>query len=617
MCGIAGMYSFLNTNLDLNYFNWCLSTMKHRGPDAEKIWHNHQNYVTAFARLSVRDLSENGNQPMLNNKQNFCISFNGEIYNTTVLKRKLHSFNIQFRSNSDTEILLYALIHLGVNTTLQLVDGIFAFAFYDIDKHRLVLARDRMGVKPLYIGEHNEGIVYSSQYDHIINHRYCRSNSLNESSITGYLTLGYMAENSGVINNTKLLPHGYYTVIENGQIQNICYYTYGIHSQQTIFKKNIDTVLEQSVSSQLVSDVPVGTFMSGGIDSPLVSYFANKHTSLQSFTIGINDSHLDETNAAANFASLFKTNHYNKTIKSSDLISLLQENAQAFTEPFADFSSLPTLLLSKFARQFVTVALSGDGGDELFWGYPRNCKVLSMLPYYKKNKITRKLSLLIDKLIAPDTTDFSRHWGQQSLVDYYYSSLFITGSFSSVPSICKAPQEKAFFLNGLDTQINEANGNPEIIMNIVRKMEMDIHLQRILLKVDRASMYHSLEVRVPFLSNDLLDLSHDYLYKDCIQNNSGKMILRESLIKKSNLHLVNQPKKGFVIPMDQWLRKEIKSEVLEKIVDMPFHLSSMFHKNKIHKLMQAHMSEKFDHGWFIWALYSLVIWDSTHRNKFS
>ena len=617
MCGIAGMYSYSNTNVDLDYFNWCLSTMKHRGPDAQEIWHNNHNYITAFARLAIRDLSANGNQPMMDDKGNYCISFNGEIYNTSVLQARLQPFQISYRSSSDTEVLLYALIHLGVDTTLRITDGIFAFAFYDITRHRLVLARDRMGVKPLYIGTGAEGIVYSSQYDHIINHRFCKDNAWNESAVAGYLSLGYMAENSGVINHTRLLPHGYYTIVENGLVQSHRYYGYGTTTTNTSTQKNIDVVLEQSVSSQLVSDVAVGTFMSGGVDSTLVSYFANRHTSLQSFTLGIKESHLDETQAAAAFAGLFHTRHHTDTIHSADLLALLQENAQAFTEPFADFSSLPTLMLSKFTRQFVTVALSGDGGDELFWGYPRNCKALTMLPYYSRGKISRKLSLLKDKLISPSTTDISRHWGHQGLTGYYYSALFITGASAWVPAICKAVPEEAFFLNGIDDLIQDAAGDPASCMNILRKMEMDIHLQRILLKVDRASMYHSLEVRVPFLGNDMLDYSQQYIYSDCIQGKEGKINLKESLIQKSSAQLVKQPKKGFVIPMDEWLRKEIKAEVTEKILDMPVHLAGMFHKKQTAKLLEEHMSGRYNHGWFIWAVYSLVTWDATHRNKYA
>ena len=196
---------------------------------------------------------------------------------------------------------MYALIHLGVDKALEIIDGIFAFAFYDLRQNKLILARDRVGVKPLYIGTGSEGVVYSSQYDHIINHTYCKDQPFDERVVASYLSLGYMPENSGVITNTKMLPHGYYCVIENGAVNTHRYYNYfSTEANQHI--ASVDTVLDNAVSSQLVSDVAIGTFMSGGVDSTLVSYFANKHTHLKSFTVGVTDSAMDESNNAAAFA---------------------------------------------------------------------------------------------------------------------------------------------------------------------------------------------------------------------------------------------------------------------------------------------------------------------------
>ena len=608
------MYLYKGNDLQENYFSWCLSTMKKRGPDSKKTWQNSKNYITAFARLAIRDLSEHGDQPMLSDDNNCCISFNGEIYNTNELAQKLRPYRSSFKSTSDTELLLYALIHLGVEKTLGLIDGMFAFAFYDVQKNKLILARDRVGIKPLYIGTSAKGIVYSSQYDHVINHPFFKDQGINESAISSYLSLGYMAENSGIINNTYLMPHGYYAVVENESIKTFNYYSYSICSDGTT--KTFDEVLEDSVNKQLISDVQVGTFMSGGIDSNLVTYFANHHKNFQSFTIGVGDKELNEAEQAKAFADIFHTNNYCKYITSGDLLTLIKDNALAYNEPFADYSSLPTLVLSQFTKEKVTVALSGDGGDELFWGYPRNKKALDVIALYKKNLASRRLKLLSEKIRKPSVTDLSRHWNHKDFVSYYYSALSITGALHWLPQVYKTDEHSSFFFHESEKLYSDDMSTSKL-MNIIRKMEVDIHLQRILLKVDRASMYYSLEVRVPFLGNDMLDYSLSCNYSDCIKQDHGKIILKNSLAAKTNEALVFQKKKGFRIPLDEWIRKEIKNDITDTILNMPAHLSTLFYKDKLERLLQAHMSGKYNWGWFIWALYSLVTWDATHRNKFT
>jgi len=587
--------------------------MKRRGPDSQKIWHNSENYITSFARLAIRDLSEQGDQPMLSDCKNYCISFNGEIYNTNELKQKLKPYRSCFQSTSDTEILLYALIYLGVNATLSLADGMFAFAFFDVRNNKLVLARDRIGIKPLYIGTSSKGIVYSSQYDHIINHSFFKDETLNERTIASYLFLGYMAENSGVIDNTYLVPHGYYIVAENGQVNTHSYYDYPI--KQTSEGNTFDEVLRASVEKQLVSDVPVGTFMSGGVDSNLVTYFANHHQNFQSFTIGVEDDTMNEAAQAKIFANIFHTDHYCKYVTEADLLELIKENILAFPEPFADYSSLPTLLLSKFAKEKITVALSGDGGDELFWGYRRNVNALSNITLYRKNLMMRRFSLITQKMKYPSSVNVSRHWNYKNFIDYYYSSLSITGAIHWLSQICRAQPTPSFFYCK-SRQLFDENTETGRSMNIIRKMETDIHLQRILLKVDRASMYHSLEVRVPFLSNAMLDYSLGCSYDKCIKGEAGKMILKNSLAEKSAPHLVFQPKKGFTVPLDEWIRKQMKKDITEKIMEMPPHLSVFFRKNKLEQLLKSHTEERQNHGWLIWAVFSFVSWDATHRNKY-
>jgi asparagine synthase (glutamine-hydrolysing) len=613
MCGIAGMYLYKRNDLHKDYLAKCLVTMKHRGPDSQCMWDNSENYIAGFCRLAIRDLSANGNQPMLSECGNYCISFNGEIYNTKELQYALRNYRTSFVSTSDTELLLYSFIHLGAQATLKMADGIFAIAFYDIRENILLLARDRVGIKPLYIGETSEGIVYSSQYDHIINHPFVKSESISAGAIGSFLSLGYVPENLGTVNKTRLLKHGCCYTVKNGRIEEQNYYGYPLHAAGNA--SSLEEVLYNSVQSQLISDVPLGTFMSGGVDSTLVTYFANRTSPINSFTIGIKDHALDESGAAQQFASIFKTRHHERFIQPRDLLGLIDDNTKAFSEPFADFSSLPTLMLSKFTKEKVTVALSGDGGDELFWGYPRNITALKNISLYRQSPLKRKASLLARKLSNAKTTTLGRHWNEADFLSYYYHSLFISGSRYWLPKVFKEGAIDDSHFTALSNQ-NITLSSDDDYMNAVRKLETDIHLQRILIKVDRASMYHSLEVRVPLLGNTVLDASTAFTYKQCIQSETGKINLKNILVAKTSKELVMRPKKGFVIPMAEWMRSDLKKDITEKILDMPAALSGFFRKGETEKLLNLHMTGQQDASWFIWAIYSLVNWQTYHlQNK--
>lgn len=614
MCGIVGVFNHKN-NIEnqRSFIDRSLISMHHRGPDSNGVWSNGQNYISGFVRLSIRDLSENGSQPMLSADGRYALSFNGELYNSDLYKKQLQNAGYTFRSTTDTEVLLYGLIHWGEKFVLENFDGIFAFAFYNQNTNSLILARDRSGIKPLYIGWSSHGIVYSSQYDHIINHPYTKANSIDTGALGAYLSLGYVPENSGIIESTMLLPHGYFLLVNDTGFEKHKFYHYSLENKPKQ-NKTLEQVFEESVQSQLVSDVPVGTFMSGGVDSPLVSYFANKHHSIQSFTIGVDDENMDESNAAQQYADIFKTRHFCKHITESDLLYTIEDNTKAFSEPFADYSSIPTLILSKFARQKVTVALSGDGGDELFWGYPRNMRMLKEGVAFRQNKLVRLLNFSAEKLKGGKRILRKRHLEVNDFPAYYYRSLFITGAEKWLPDLYEEQVEEAFFLKEIYKEKCATSTNENTVMNVLRKLEFDIHLQRILIKVDRASMYHSLEVRVPILSNEMIDYSSSLGYADCIKNGHGKYNLKELLIKKANEKLVLQPKKGFVIPIGNWLRNELKKDVEDKLMNMPTELNHLFNKKEMTKLLQQHNDQVHDNGWLIWSLYSLVNWNTAHRN---
>jgi len=600
MCGIVGIYSY-NQNSDKHYefIKKSLEDMKNRGPDSSKIWSNNKDYICGFNRLAIRDLTEQANQPMLSICGNYILSFNGEIYNTKYFKDKIKNFGVKFTTNSDTEVLLYGLIHLGFEYVVSNFDGIFAFAFYNKKNKNLILARDRAGVKPLYYGYSKSGLVYSSQYNHVINHQYIKGNSININSVGKYLQFGYMIEgNNGIIDNTSLLEHGHYLLIENNNIKLKSFWNFPFKKNKKT-NKSLKSIINESVQNQLVSDVPLGTFLSGGIDSTLITSSAKDYTeNLNSYNIGMIDAGIDESKFSNQVASIIQTNHFSKIITEQDMLNLIDSNFNAFSEPFADFSSIPTLFLSEFAKKDVTVCLSGDGGDELFWGYPRNHSINKKIDWIESSKTKRIFRFLYEKSFNKKRIVTRKELVYNNFIEYYYHSLFISGAAYWVPKILNYKMNKVKIKMG-----NHQNQN----LDIMRKLEFDLHLQRILLKVDRASMYHSLEVRVPLLSNNVINKSLEYSFSDCVSD-SGKLPLKNILGSKLDKSLINRKKQGFIIPIDNWINTILKDEIKEKLLNMDAGISHLFKRSKINKMLNLHFSNQFHSGWMIWALYSFVVW---------
>lgn len=621
MCGIVGVYSFIEENIQSqeSFINWALTSMNRRGPDSKGKWSNGTNFISGFVRLAIRDLSAKANQPIVSSCGNYVLTYNGEIYNAEKFKKQLESdFGVKFETNSDTEVLLYSLIHLGYKKVLADFDGIFAFSFYHKLNNTLLLARDRAGIKPLYIGISNSGIVFSSQYDHIVNHPYIQSNSIKPSAIANYLQLGYMPEGSGIVQNTYMLPHGYYVQINSQGISPLSsFYTYPIENKSFDPMHSLESTIHEAVQSQLISDVPIGTYLSGGVDSPIVTFFSKKEKKdINSYTIGINNNALDESELSKKYAEIFDITHNVKYFNEPDLLAVIKNNINAFTEPFADFSSLPTLLLSSFSKKDVTVALSGDGGDELFWGYNRNQAALEFYQFYK-NSFAQVIGKYVWRKIDRKSSKFSfKDTQYDNFIDYYYHKLFITGAKKWVPKIFNEAPEVPFFFKQCQQEVEKDDLNIVQAMNMVRKLEFDLHLQRILLKVDRASMYNSQEVRVPLLSNSMLEKSIEYDYWSCVHGRHGKFPLKSLLGHFTDSSIPFLPKKGFNIPMGEWMRGPLKKELFECLNNIPPRFQGMFNQNALVKMYQDHLSNKGDWSWILWAVISLFEWDRKHVNIF-
>lgn len=614
MCGIVGIYSFKSKTSDKqSYINWCLKTMQHRGPDSNGIWQK-ENYITGFVRLAIRDISPSGSQPMISTCGNYCLTFNGEIYNADNFRKALIDKGVQFKSTTDTEVLLYALIHFELDFVLQNFDGMYAFAFFSVANNQLIIARDRLGIKPLYLGFNAaDDIIFSSQYDHIINYEHIANESIDASVVASYLQLGYVADGLGIIHNTQMLPHGHYVLVNDSGYTIHQYYNV-IHSNPAELNVLTEHKISESVQSQLISDVPVASFLSGGVDSSLVTLLANKNKSITAYTISTGETETDEKEKATWFAHKFSIPHVVKSIDTKEFEQIVDQHTKAYTEPFADFSSIPSLLIAQVASQDVKVVLSGDGPDELFWGYARNIKMIELIKKFYRSKAINISEYLLSKINLAQKKISKQFLKAETFADFYFNSMFIYGS--------AIWQKKIFPVNPAEVYFNKIIKSQKVAntldsaMNTIWNYEMNIHLQRILLKMDRASMYHSLEARVPYLSNELLSFASNMHWKQCIQQKIGKKNIKEILANYTGDEFVYAQKKGFDIPIHSWINGVLQQNIQNVFNNMPNELNLYFDLKELNKMLENHFTNKQKNGNIIWAVYVLINWYNEHRNSY-
>jgi len=626
MCGFVGVLSYhQKAKKQMPFVEWSNETMEHRGPDSAGIWNNEE-IALGFRRLAIRDLHDSADQPMHSLCQRYVMVFNGELYGIETLRQELiKHHNVKFLTTSDTEVLLYSLIYEGVDKTLQEIDGIFAFSFYDKKEQYLVMARDRSGVKPLYILKSPHGIVFSSQYDHISNHEW-NTQQIDPSSLKSYLQFGYIPNGYALFKNTYSLPNGSYQVFKRDQIEEpVFYYEYGKNIQKaSCSDKILEGMIDSEVTNQLVSDVSVGVFLSGGVDSPLIAHAASKQKpNISSFTIDVDDKRYSEGEIAAQYADKFDISSYVKTIEYNDLYKLIEDNTKAYNEPFNDFSSLPTLMVSGMAKEHVTVCLSGDGGDELFYGYDRNKNYLSVVREINKSGKIGKFSMVSSilksrfgnrRVLPKRLLKFS------SPEAYYIAENSVTGGKRIADYMIGGD---VYLPKTLEKYLVEAGENITTLenrMDAARKIDVELHLPRILLKVDRASMYHSLEVRVPILGKEMLDISQTYSFSECIVNidgvKHGKYPLKKLLSTVSDSKMPFMQKKGFTIPLQEWLEGPLKKDIYETLLNMPDELGIYLKKEKIEIVLDRFYTKKNLDPWALWGLFTLVKWHQYHTGKF-
>lgn len=572
MCGIAGICNYKGNPIrDISAMN---DAMLHRGPDAGAHWLDEKGRVVlGHRRLSIVDLSDTGAQPMVSEDGRYVITYNGEVYNYRQLRNRLiqdyagQGEVLTFQGASDTEVLLKAIACYGIKDTLQYIKGMFAFAVYDRQEKVMVLARDRMGEKPLYYGMVQGSFVFSSELGAI---RQIESfkGEINAEVLGLYFKYGYIPQPYSIYRGIYKLGGGEYleikTPFEEWRIKKYWDIKEAAKRGQTnLFAgteeeaaNQLEKLLREAIADQMMADVPLGAFLSGGVDSTLIVSLmqALSDKKIRTYTVGFEEKGYNEAVFAKETARHLGTEHTEMYANFADVMEVLTHIPEAYTEPFADSSQIPTMLVSKLTRQHVTVSLSGDAGDELFCGYntykdmEKGLQIIKNKAGFLKGGLRRGIGKGC-KALSTAYTPLLYKTGNCFLTETaedYYRSLRKTDC--RIPYLSK---EKIRLLCNNDTYedgfLDSARSNL-MLMDMLQYLPDDI-----LTKVDRASMYYSLESRIPLLDRDVIEfawqLSESYKFSGGITKKPMRTILYQYVPKE----MMERPKKGFSIPVQQWL----------------------------------------------------------------
>ena len=562
MCGITGFVSKKYGESDLIKMT---NSLIHRGPDAEGFYFNDEKGVgLGHRRLSIIDLSSSANQPMKSNCGRYIMVYNGEIYNFNEIKKKIRDY--EPKTNSDSEVILAAFDFWGIKFINEL-NGMFSICIYDKIEDKLYLIRDRVGIKPLYYFFNEKELIFASELKAI--NQILKNKKINYESVSAYLHLGYIPSSYTIYENIFKVKPGSYIEFSNNKIIEKSYWDIKDKIHPNTFKDfnsskhKLKSLIQSSVKKRLISDVPIGTFLSGGTDSSLISAIAQEinGSPINTFSVGFEDAKYNESHHAKKVAKYIGTNHKEFILKEIDAMTELESIMENFDEPFADSSALPTLLVSKMAKKHVSVCLSGDGGDELFMGYGsynwanrfsnpfiwRSRRHISWLLSQSNNERKKRASLVFN---SPSKNWKSHIFSQEQcfFCEKEINSLIDKSKFPIIDEINK--------IKPLNRKLN--NSEKQAFFDLKNYLVDDL-----LVKVDRSSMYASLEARVPILDHNIIEYAVNIDRK--LKSNKGvqKHILKEILYDYIPKEIMDRPKWGFSIPLDNWLKKDLNYLIIQ------------------------------------------------------
>jgi len=638
VCGLIGTVGLTVPSEEIRRVG--MRSLHHRGPDARGEWTSLGGLAwLGHTRLSIRELSPAGAQPMHSACGNLTLVFNGEIYNHDSMRATLESEGLQphWRGVSDTETLLAAISAWGIESTLHRCVGMFAFAVWDERLQTLTLARDRFGEKPLYYGWIDSTFVFGSELKAIRELTPSRWQP-NRLAIDQYLQLGYVpAPLSAIEGIQKLLPGHTLTVSPHrvGVATLVPYWT--VHQALSRASDHpfigseheavdqLDSLLADATRLQGVADVPVGVFLSGGIDSTVITaHLAASHGArIQTLTMGSDDARFDESASARSIATFLGSNHVEQIATSADAFALIPHLADMYDEPFADYSQIPTAIVSRCARQCVTVCLSGDGGDELFGGYNRYRwgHRFRRVPGSLRSLLASSISMLPAQTwnLAQRGIDSAApaHWRVRLLGDKMEKFARALSAPTAVAAFEDLISTGTILRHGLVTpvmlqHVHAAwNSLPASYSDPERMMAVDMMTylpDDILCKVDRAAMSVSLETRSPFLDHRVAEFAFSLPWGMKVRGGIGKHILRETLARRVPRHLWDRPKTGFGIPLGEWLRGPLRDWADSLLLDRAWNESWMLNSSVIQSCWDQHLSGRRDYTRELWTVLMLRQW---------
>ncbi|UYF42472.1 asparagine synthase (glutamine-hydrolyzing) [Aliarcobacter cryaerophilus] len=606
-----------------------LKIQSYRGPDDSGVYFDEKSGVHfGHNRLSIQDLSSHGHQPFVSDCGNYIIVFNGEVYNFKNIKIELEKLGYEFISNSDTEVILYSYKEWGIKCIDKFI-GMFAFAILDKVEDKLFLVRDRAGVKPLYYYKVGNQFMFSSEIKSFHKHPIFRKEQ-NLSVLPYFFQFGYIPAPYTIFKNCFKLEAGHYLeyYIENSEFKIVKYWDVNDFYLEDKFNKNeneileeIEKILDNAIDLRMVSDVSVGVFLSGGYDSSLVaSILAKKQgKKINTFTIGFDDEKYNEAEHAKTIAEYLGTNHTEYYMRNSDMLDLVESLPFYYDEPFGDSSALPTMIVSKLARQNVTVALSSDGGDEAFCGYSKYF-FLNKFQDIFSNSFKREVLKTGLNLFSADSVEYineklPKNLKQTNIKDKYtkFQRAINSSSLEEMFQNASSYVDKNEIARLLKVSKNqelfkkwEKIGNIEFLNQM---MAVDYKLfmnDDVLTKVDRATMSVSLEGREPLLDHRIIEYMAKVPLEIKYKNKQGKYLLRQVLYKYIPKEMVDKPKSGFQIPLNEWLRGELKPLVL-KYLDVSRLDESIFNIEEIMQLKKRFF-DGVDIGTTVWFILMYQMW---------
>ena len=619
MCGICGIVNFNNKPVDRKVLHEMTDAFVHRGPDAQGFFIEN-NTGLGHRRLSIIDL-QTGDQPIYNEDRTLSLVFNGEIYNFRQLRAELESKGHVFHSHGDAEVIVH-LYEEYAHNCLKFLEGMFAFALFERKNRKLFIARDRLGKKPLVYWHNNEGFAFSSELKSLLCAPFIERN-VDIEALNLYLSFRYVPAPWTMFKNVKKLPPAHYLTIVDGKIEIKRYWRLihrlGQRRKFSEYKEGLLEKLDQAVAKRMVSDVPIGIFLSGGIDSSAIAALMSKHSAgpLNTFSVGFSNQLYNELDFARRIADKFKTRHHELIVR-PDVLRVLPEIIKHYGEPFADYSCIPTYYLAEFASRSVKVVLTGDGGDESFAGYYRYtacqlAELSSLLPKFMIRSINafiqmlsasddiRKINWQIKRFFKSLSSDpKERYLRWISSFSREERTLLYNDDF--LPYI--NPRQDMAVFNGYYENINSRDFSDR-----TRQAEIESYLPYdLLVKTDIAAMAHSLEARSPFLDHKFMEFAATIPYDLKLHNFNNKYILKQSFKKMLPREIIRRKKQGFGLPVGEWFRGPLKEYVTGILLDPMTIKRGYFNKNYVQTVIDEHINRQFDNGYKIGTLLMLELW---------